>query len=1322
MKFDVEADASGFTTAMNKVQESVMTTYERIEKQNKELDEALANGQKDIKDAIERTSKEFDALEESVSKQRENIKNLREELKKYGEGTDEYNSIVDKIYEENKELKTKQAELDRVNAKLEEYRDKEKQISQTIDKVAEARKRDKDTLVELLGGQEKYNTIISALPPALQSSQGGIMNMVKAAKAFIATPLGAVIAAIAAALKAVMAYFTGTVEGEQKFAEITGYVSGVMGKLNDILIFVGKQLVRMFTEPKALMKDFKDALVENVTNRITAMGKAISIAGDLFKDLFSGDWDKLKNDAAQFGEQMLTIGTGIEDVTGKLGAYASELNEVGKASGDLAKREKQLELERSEWAIKKAQLEAKRNQIMEKMNEGTLQEQLEASKAAIDINNQIAAQDKKLAREAYNIIKTKNSLSSSNTADVAAENQAAAEMARVDAEAAAANRRLVARAETARKGIEAANLALTEQQQEALKQITRQQQDNENAAAQVAIDAMNEGAMKQLKQRELNHKMQKEAIERNLEDEIKAARDAAKNAWKADTEHSNQSFDDGLLSMDVDGLSEKDRKVVENYMAAVKEAQQKAATAMQSEDIKYFNAGELIKQYQDFDQKRRSIEEKYAADRQQLQESLAHAQAEGNTQMVEDIRASLRQLDMSEAKDKMQNALDKLKADPAFIDAFQDLKKVSTDTLQSLYDQLQLNKDALTSLDPEQLKVITDLMNNMEDEMLNRSTSFEAYKVAIEGLKTAEENKAAADEKVRKAQLAYDTAVKLTGKDSVVARNQYAVLTHAIQEQKVAANDVVNAKDKERKAMSKVLEESDKLVESLNAVGDAIGGEAGQVIGLIKDIYDFTTQTMESVRKMTDTTVKAMSAMEKASVILMIISAAIKVFQKLHEITNKFSDSAAYDKAVEKQKAVNALADAVNNYTLEMIKAENEEKSWFGDDALGKLKRGSQEAAQVYQNYYDKLYQQQVEYRNKSKNDDNWTTTLRDFIDPTIGTVNGVKLATGSNDYQAKMTRAIDNLRIETRARKKSFMGIGGHDQETDDLRDWAKKKFKADLFDADGWINGKLAQQIIDSYGDKLQGETEDTLKQLVELKEQYDEYMSQLKDYVGQLYEPLVENFTDSIMDWLDTGKDALNSFKDYASDVFRSIVQDMLKTIVLDKVVGTFQDDIVKMYDDYSKGHVSEEDLMKQVANRTQDMVQTYEQQIPVLQAIAGNMNEILQQTTGIDITKSSSATATAGVASSFSQDSIDEANGRIAALQMGQQAQIEACVSVAALMPSLVSICGDSNTFLSDLRDLAGVRNSMLTDMYDRMGEIYKTLGGRLGEIANNTNEL
>lgn len=213
------------------------------------------------------------------------------------------------------------------------------------------------------------------------------------------------------------------------------------------------------------------------------------------------------------------------------------------------------------------------------------------------------------------------------------------------------------------------------------------------------------------------------------------------------------------------------------------------------------------------------------------------------------------------------------------------------------------------------------------------------------------------------------------------------------------------------------------------------------------------------------------------------------------------------------------------------------------------------------------------------------------------------------------------------------------------------KNNLGEDLFDDKGLINKELAQSLIDNYGEKLVGETKETLESLIELREKYDEYLEQLHDYVSSLYEPLVGNFVDSLWDWLDSGKDALTSFKGYASDTFRDIVSDMMRTIVLKKVVGKFDDDIAALYDKYASGDLTETELMKQVAERTGTLVGDYEKNLPLLQNILGTVNGYLKDA-GIDLKQQdeSSRSAVEKGIESVSQDSVTEMNGRLMAVSI------------------------------------------------------------------------
>ena len=115
------------------------------------------------------------------------------------------------------------------------------------------------------------------------------------------------------------------------------------------------------------------------------------------------------------------------------------------------------------------------------------------------------------------------------------------------------------------------------------------------------------------------------------------------------------------------------------------------------------------------------------------------------------------------------------------------------------------------------------------------------------------------------------------------------------------------------------------------------------------------------------------------------------------------------------------------------------------------------------------------------------------------------------------------------------------------------------------------------------------------------------------------------DSLWDWLDSGKDALKSFKDYAGETFRDIVSDMMRTIVLRNVFGTFQDDIAKIYENYSMGSDMAA-MAAAVAARMQDLVDTYETQLPALQTLLKTITDNLSLS-GIDITGATNASQTA-----------------------------------------------------------------------------------------------
>lgn len=80
--------------------------------------------------------------------------------------------------------------------------------------------------------------------------KNGIFAATKASLAFIATPLGMVLAGLALAIGAVTQYFRDSEEGQNAWNKIAAVTGVVVGNLTDLLSDLGGMLFKTFSEPK----------------------------------------------------------------------------------------------------------------------------------------------------------------------------------------------------------------------------------------------------------------------------------------------------------------------------------------------------------------------------------------------------------------------------------------------------------------------------------------------------------------------------------------------------------------------------------------------------------------------------------------------------------------------------------------------------------------------------------------------------------------------------------------------------------------------------------------------------------------------------------------------------------------------------------------------------------------------------------------------------------------------------------------------------------------------------------------------------------------
>ena len=275
--------------------------------------------------------------------------------------------------------------------------------------------------------------------------------------------------------------------------------------------------------------------------------------------------------------------------------------------------------------------------------------------------------------------------------------------------------------------------------------------------------------------------------------------------------------------------------------------------------------------------------------------------------------------------------------------------------------------------------------------------------------------------------------------------------------------------------------------------------------------------------------VEAVSAVEKASIILTIVSTAVQLLQKISELgSNKaFREYEAY---AEKVREINALTDAVSQYRLAVLEARQEEDSWFAEDGLRNLKDWREHHDEVYASYVKKASEARpyTATRAGAAGSPEPSTGSWGIFRHCHGGTNGATCG-GREDMtrEPQPPSTTCASRPGRRAAASSAYQIGGHSQKTEDLVTWAQQRPRRTVR-RQGLIDKELAKSILDNYGDKLVGQTRETLEALIELREKYDEYLRNLREYVSSMYEPLVDNLVDSLWDWLDSGKDALDSFQ--------------------------------------------------------------------------------------------------------------------------------------------------------------------------------------------------
>ena len=301
--FSVEVDNEEALKAVDAQTDKITeltAANERLRKEQKKVDSSTKEGLEERK----RLGKQIAANNDQLKDERGERNRL---LKVVKSNANSYNALS----QQTAILRREQKNLDlSTKSGVKRYAELEKQINKNNTTLKKA-----DAAVNVHGRNVgNYGDKLGSLSPALGGATNGIVSMTKAAIRFVATPLGAIIAAIVLGLKALVHFFKSSEEGQEALNKVSKVFQVIVGNLSDKISDFGKKIFEAFSKPKETLKSLGESIKTNIVNRVNGMLELFPALGRAIKKAFSGDF---KAAAKEAGDAVAKVALGIEDFTDK---------------------------------------------------------------------------------------------------------------------------------------------------------------------------------------------------------------------------------------------------------------------------------------------------------------------------------------------------------------------------------------------------------------------------------------------------------------------------------------------------------------------------------------------------------------------------------------------------------------------------------------------------------------------------------------------------------------------------------------------------------------------------------------------------------------------------------------------------------------------------------------------------------------------------------------------------------------------------------------------------------------------------------------------
>ena len=732
------------------------------------------------------------------------------------------------------------------------------------------------------------------------------------------------------------------------------------------------------------------------------------------------------------------------------------------------------------------------------------------------------------------------------------------------------------------------------------------------------INLLEDGYEKERQQIELNYERLLFENKKRSDAMVEAIKENKMREWKIAnpkaTKEKENAYRDKL------NVTEKDFDPSQRAMLA----QYKSV----ADDTRVKASGDLYKraiaEFQDYDtrrteiakegeQKRASIEAYFSQYARELQEVIAKAGKDKNDALAKfdseahtaaeqrEKEASQKLADIAGTKERaLEESKRKQEKD---IKAVNDEEIESTKKTSALF--VNLFGDAAEKSRKELHKVITETesllayLRETSDEKIVPSFGFSAQE--LRNLKQA-------PEKVKEIT---DQLKRL--KDAVKAENPFVALSEAI-------NDVFR-KAEQGESLPALEVRLKKLASAASATADVIAPISAKLSAMFEAAGSQNLSEQADALTETMTTVSNIGKGFAQGGIVGGIAAAAG--EAIGYVTKAFQAAAAHKKALlEIQKQINDQQLQYNELLRQERLEARDLETIFGTDKYAKARRALLVAKDWDGDIKKRIkgdLKTLADYRFSLEKKEQWAGG-RILFDP----------KTEGDNYGLGM------ISVKTGHARSGFFGLGKGRDLYSGITQLAEYK---DLVKANGHLNLELAKSIASTR--EFEGDGKKAFESLIKAEENYEAALKQLDDYLGGIFGNYATDIMDVIADAFERGTDAAEAFGDVTRKVMRNVAKDMVQAAVLQPVIEQ-QSELVKKA--YATGNRDE--ITKALGAASQALAEVEKVAQEEYKKAA---EEFKRQ--GIDLSGSSAATREAsqkGIATA-SQDSVDELNGRMTAVQ-------------------------------------------------------------------------